>query len=221
MSCSFLTQRDLGRWDRSDQARRAFPATTSNQPRTVRGSRQSDRADRRVHRFRDTPHRSMQRTRRGLPRLANRRAKIAGAAALRSRGCGHKPRDSADRPRHPAERSRPAPPTSLRKASRSAAAAFSSSRCTVAGSGNRHDVIAARQYPGDRQLCRGTALGCSRAAAIRRRDRGCCRKFSPVKRGMLRRASLVPRSSGAPDRAGQKPAAERAVGDKADAELLA
>ena len=79
--------------------------------------------------------------------------------------------------------------------------------------------------PRDRTQARPAAPGCSCSAAAMRLNSSTrsrlCRKLSPWKRGIRRRASPSRQIVGCRHRAGQKAAAERAVGDKADAELAA
>ena len=74
------------------------------------------------------------------------------------------------------------------------------------------------QHPGERELPGrapfSSAISSTRATRSRFRW-----KFSPWKRGLLRRKSPSSRSSGDGELAGEEAAAERAVGDEADAEL--
>ena len=99
-----------------------------------------------------------------------------------------------------------------------AAAAFSSSRALRRGAGDRDDVLAARQHPGERELRRGEAL------RLRERlDPGDEREVRLQVLALEARVDPAPvvggELAGGTDRPRQEAAPERAVGDEADAEL--
>src|SRR5215468_9851612 len=88
----------------------------------------------------------------------------------------------------------------------------------MAGAWDRHNMRRARQNPGERELCRGAVLG-----------RGMCLQFLDKSKVAAQIIALKPRHVASRvtrlqrpdvgDLAGQETAAERAVGDRADAEL--
>ena len=99
------------------------------------------------------------------------------------------------------------------------AAAFSSSRWRWRA-GDRDDVGGARQHPGECQLRRSGILGCGMSLQLLEQRQVTLQVFT------LKPWHVAASVAGAQRRhigdiAGQEPAAERAVSDKADAELLA
>jgi hypothetical protein len=90
----------------------------------------------------------------------------------------------------------------------------------MAGAGDRDDVRRAGQHPGERQLRRGAVLG--RGMRLQLLDqRQIAAQIVALEAGHVAARVAGAQRRGIGDVAGQEPAAERAVGDKPDAELLA
>ena len=86
----------------------------------------------------------------------------------------------------------------------------------------RHDVLAARQHPGDRELRDASRRARRRPRAARRRARGCARGSRPGSAGCVRaEVAAAERSRSRAPVAAEQPAREHAVGGDADAELAA
>ena len=90
----------------------------------------------------------------------------------------------------------------------------------MAGAGDRHDRGRPRQYPGDRELRWGAVLGCGVLLQLLDQPEVAAQIVALKPRHVAPRIAR-PHRLDIGDIAGQKSAAERAVGNKADAEFLA
>ena len=90
----------------------------------------------------------------------------------------------------------------------------------MAGARDRHDVVPARQNPGDRELGRGAVLGCSMLLQLLDQPEVAAQIVALKPRHVAPRIARTQRRN-IGDIASQKTAPERAVGDKAGAEFRA
>ena len=90
----------------------------------------------------------------------------------------------------------------------------------MAGTGNRHDIRRTGQNPGERKLRRGAVLG--RGMRLQLLDqRKVAAQIVALKPRHVASCVARPQCRDIGNLAGQETAAERTVGDKADAEFLA